>query len=164
MGWLLCFSLLCGWNCASHSDTKKLGQQQRIYPQVKLWADYEPTKEETDLSTTFRFHLDPPDDSATDVVQRGIHSLEDYRERMTILNFRLDEAFFISLGDQKIYPTIVHMENTYGLTSGRIIHVVFGDPAVRRAVQAGIDLDFVFDDPVFQTGINHFLFKHDAII
>lgn len=98
-----------------------------------------------------------------DVMTYGVSNLEGYAQRMETMNFRLEDAIELRVGEHKIRPKLVHMENTYGLTQDRNIHLVFEDSSLDSPREMTGDLDLVFDDPVYGTGINHFRISREAL-
>lgn len=89
-----------------------------------------------------------------DVMYHGVGSYAAYKERVMELNFNLARYVSLKDGEKELKPLLHTLENTYGATEGRSLYVVF-----ENAGADGADLDFVFSDRVFSTGISHFRFR-----
>ena len=117
---------------------------------------------ETGGELHFILHVGPSKEgSMGDVMVYGVSNEAEYAGRMMALNFGLREAVRLHVGEQTLEPVLVHMENTYGPTEGREIHLVFADAVLAQPVATLPDLDLVLYDEVFNTGISHF--KYPAL-
>jgi hypothetical protein len=96
---------------------------------------------------------------AGDVMMAGVSTYEEYADRMIQLNFRLEERIRLHVGGKELAPVLFHMENTFGLTQDRNIHILFADPVLEQDLQVLPKLDLVIEDWVFETGISHFVFQ-----
>ena len=96
--------------------------------------------------------------SGSDIMQRGNRSYEDYRDRFMTMNFNIGEHLSLRAGDLVLKPTLALTENVYGLQQDCKINLVFApaDAAQQRVLQAH-DLELVFDDRVFDTGLSRFV-------
>jgi hypothetical protein len=103
-----------------------------------------------------------PQNSQQDVLFRDLESYPQYKERVTALNFHADQFLALQVGDQSVPPVLHIMENTYSTRSGRSLYLVFPRKALSNREPAS-DLDLVFTDELFQTGINHFIFSAEDL-
>jgi hypothetical protein len=96
---------------------------------------------------------------AGDVMMAGVGNYEEYADRMIQLNFRLEEGVRLKVGGKELAPVLFHMENTFGLTQDRNIHILFADPILEPDLRSLPQLDLVIEDWVFGTGISHYVFQ-----
>lgn len=96
------------------------------------------------------------------VMTRDIKDMEDYKLRSLIMNFDMQHYVSIKNGDLEFVPVLAEMENTYDLTKDRTIYLVFSDKANGDLLK-GETLDFIFEDEIFATGLNHFKFDAEDI-
>lgn len=141
---------------------------QYLPPDWLAWKakmDFQAVSVETgDSAAVFILNIGPAAGSRTgDVMTHGVSGMEDYAARMETMNFRLEESIELRVGDRVLKPVFVHLENTYGLTNDRNLHLVFEGAGLGLPQEQPEDLDLVFDDPVFGTGINHFRFQREAL-
>lgn len=142
---------------------------QYLPPDFIRWRNLELGKATSDSdkgisSYVFVLNVGPAADAKTgDVMTYGVSNLEEYAERMEKMNFRLHESIELRVGNHTWKPSLVHMENTYGLTQDRNIHLAFDAKENLDLKKMDEDLDLVFDDPVFGTGINHFRIPQEAL-
>lgn len=117
----------------------------------------QPESASTDGSLHFILFVGPSDPgSMGDVMVYGVQDEAAYNKRMIDLNFRIRESVVLNVGVASLNPVIAHMENTYGLTEGREIHLIFADPSLEGPWWQLPDLDLVLEDGVFHTGVSHF--------
>lgn len=93
-----------------------------------------------------------------DIMMRGIQSLEQYKTRSLTMNFDMNEYLQLVTGKKAYVPVLTHMENVYGVTSGRTIVMLFSPDKLANELKEEEELDIVFDDPLFDTGRSHFVF------
>lgn len=113
-----------------------------------------------DYSSSIHFLLSiaPEDpDKGGDVMTRGVSSSEDLTRRAMDLNFAIREMVTAHYGGEVVPAALATMENTYGLTPKRDIVIAF--PKLEGKWREGEEVDLVFDDRIFKTGINHFRFR-----
>jgi hypothetical protein len=100
----------------------------------------------------------------SDIVFSDVRSYEEYREKLMRLNFELEELITLQAGVEQFRPVLTNLENVYGLTDHRKINLVF---VPRTTAQAEVlkqnDLELLFDDRIFNTGINRFVFRRSDI-
>lgn len=97
-----------------------------------------------------------------DIMFYEIHSKEEFDQRFYDLNFNLNEYVYINAGNERIYPALYIMENTYGLSYHRSFNIVFEKVSALQYDKIE-SLDIVFNDVFFETGITHFKFLTDNI-
>ena len=149
-----------------------------VYHDLKFEARFKPSEDaqpssslvhaaslsgEQGKALSFELRIAPKEECGGDIMLRGVRSMEDYTARMMELNFYLDEALYLQLDGKKVPPRLVHMENTYGLSNYRIVQIAFAGAEVDRLCAEAADIDLVFRDPVFDTGISHFVFDGKEI-
>ena len=118
-------------------------------------------------SYTFLLRLGP-DDAAGEqfnIQELGVENLEEYRDQTYTLNFDLAPDFSLRTGKGALQPVSASMENIYGLSNSRTIYLVFS-PATQQEAQIlaeASELDLVYTDRLFDTGIHHFTFESEAV-
>lgn len=98
-----------------------------------------------------------------DIMYDQVYDMNEFAGRSQELNFRLDQYLKLKVGDKEFYPVLTSMENTYGLQSHRNFMVVFSPQETEEELYSSEELIFTFDDPGFQTGVNHFQFNTEEI-
>lgn len=104
---------------------------------------------------------DNAEHASRDIVTQGIVSPPEFTERLTRLNFHMDEMISLRIGSTDIKPVLASMENTGGLTSHRNIYLVFENTGT--AISKSDALAFVFRDDLFGTGTSYFPFTGKII-
>lgn len=84
-------------------------------------------------------------------------------KRALTMNFDMNEYVSIKTPTQEYRPVLTSMENTYSLKGQRNIYMVFTDDTAEAELMKAPELDFVFNDEIFQTGVNHFVFNQDDL-
>ena len=112
-------------------------------------------------SRSFLLTIKYKNDEPYDPVYEGIYSYEELDRRKKDMHFSFDEYVKLISSDGGEYkPVLSHMEETYGLQKMRNIHLVFSPENEKQADILGAEeLDIVFDDRIFKTGITHFVFE-----
>lgn len=109
-------------------------------------------------SVSFMLTLGPDDRKKSegpvnnDIMFLDVTRFEEYKDRSFQMNFDMADYVSLKCGAKEVKPVLTNMENVYGLSPERNIHLVF--PADRSARE---DLEVVFNDELFNTGINHFV-------
>ena len=102
------------------------------------------------------------DISGIDVTNYGVNNMPEFKERMNELNFQIKDYLFLRTEEgKKIRPVLTTFENLYEIGGKKSFYVVF--PKEQEIKMATENLDIVFEDPFFDTGINHFMFKTEKI-
>jgi hypothetical protein len=97
-----------------------------------------------------------------DIMYEGISEMEEFKERVELLNFDMKEYITLKTEVGDLLPRLSTLENTYGLKNSRNVYVVFASDGEFDLMKAQ-KIDFTFNDEIFNTGINHFLFEREAI-
>ncbi|HBS88496.1 MAG TPA: hypothetical protein DEA97_18195 [Bacteroidales bacterium] len=99
--------------------------------------------------------FEPATEQTGDVVYEGLSDYREYSQRMNNLNFKMDGQFFINDGKTKHYAVSAGFENVYSLKDSRELLLIFRN----RDMFMELDrIDLVYEDNVFETGINHYVF------
>ena len=98
-----------------------------------------------------------------DILAKDLQGLEEYQRRVLLLNFEIKDYITLEAGNIRMKPVLGTMENTYGLSTGRKLILVFaGNP--EDVLQGNSEFDIIFNDPVFGTGINRFRYNTSDIL
>lgn len=101
-----------------------------------------------------------------DIMFKNIGNYEEYKERVMTMNFEMDEFITLFAGNKEYKPILTNMENTYGLTKHRNIILVFADDEkmkTENGLKESGEFDLVYEDELFELGINHFVFNKKDI-
>jgi hypothetical protein len=98
-----------------------------------------------------------------DPMYQGLDDYSDYKRRALTMNFDMNEYVSIKTSTREYRPVLTSMENTYSLKGQRNIYMVFTDNATETELMKEHELDFVFNDEIFQTGVNHFIFNQNDL-
>lgn len=99
-----------------------------------------------------------------DVMYQGVTDYKQYKERLYAMNFDIENNISLKIGGKKYTPVLSNLENGYGLTDSRNITLVFV-PEIKEdeSFYLGEEIQFTYDDELFDTGINHFTFNRKDI-
>ena len=118
-------------------------------------------------SITFMMNIKPDDreKTGTDIMYREIKNYKEYAERTLAMNFDMENYVSLKTGHQEYKPVLSAMENIYGLTTSRNILFVFAptEEEQKDDFYQSQELDFVYEDELFDLGINHFVFSRNDI-
>jgi hypothetical protein len=115
-------------------------------------------------STTFLLTFKPKEGhKGNDVMFEGVENYSDYIERSTELNFELESKIVLKTNKGSFAPVLSSLENTYGLTKGRQVYLVFADKNLKNEIQNSDLLDLVYTDDIYNLGILHFTFNYEKI-
>ena len=110
-------------------------------------------------SITFLLSIGPSDDQSFDITQYGVSNYQEFSVLIEKMCFRADQLIYIQDKSGKEHkPAIVQMENINALEKHRNLMVVFHNESYFSN-----DFSFVFNDELFSTGINKFLFRSKDI-
>ena len=117
-----------------------------------------------DHSVCFMFTLGPDSTESFDITKVGVSNYEEFAERMETMNFRMHESLELKVNNKIYKPSIAQMENVYGLKNGRIIMVVYEvkDNKDNNFMRTQ-DVQFIYKDQLFNTGITKFLFEENDL-
>lgn len=101
------------------------------------------------------------DDKGANLMYYGISTMEEYKQRVNVLNFNNEHFISLTLGEQKYKPVLSLFEGYNELSSRLTFNIVFTPKEFDCGVfEEDIDeLTLTFDDPYWSTGVNHFLFR-----
>lgn len=115
-------------------------------------------------STTFSITFKPKEGhQGNDVMFDGISDYKGYIERAMELNFDLESKIKLNANNQTYSPVLSSLENTYGLTKGRQVYLVFADKTQKGELEKSSTIDLVYADETYNLGILHFTFDYNAI-
>jgi hypothetical protein len=109
-------------------------------------------------SRTFYLTIEPKNKEEGDILFYGIKSVEEFKDRVMKLNFSPGEFITLKSGKDEFKPVLSNMENLYDIHPKKSLYLVFSDQQDKKLLAAD-ELDFEFDDQIFLTGINHFVFR-----
>lgn len=115
---------------------------------------------------TFMMTITPDEEKrkGEDAVLYGIRNYAEYKERLYNLNFEIENNISIETGSISFKPVLTSFENSYGLSAGRSILFVFApEQMAQNEFYNSESVDFIYDDELFDTGINHFTFSRRNI-
>lgn len=118
----------------------------------------------TRRSRTFLLTLSPDHENKAerDILFENTQSYEDYQARMHAMNFQMGEWVTLKEGGKVLKPSGSFMENIYSLGNQRSICFVFPEESTMTE-DTKEELEFVFQDAFFGTGVTHFTFRRDAM-
>lgn len=103
------------------------------------------------------------DSTCGDIMFKDIFSYPEYRQRAEDLNFKIKEQIVLNTGDKEYYPVLASMENTYSMTSYRIIHIIFAPLVSKNELINCNKYELVFYDEQLGSGITHYNFSKKTI-
>ena len=98
-----------------------------------------------------------------DILWKNISTREDFESRVHLLNFRMNELVRMEINGEVFHPVLSVLENDYGITRSRKIHLVFSDSKKLRELLQAQHYDIVLEDEVYMTGISHFKFDRKSM-
>ncbi len=110
-------------------------------------------------NTTFILTISPENSEGGDVMYRDVFDYKEYKQRVHDLNFDFTSYVSIESGEKLFPAELSNLENTYSLSKERNIYVVFSDSVLLGSK----DIDFIFNDEIFNTGISHFTFQTENL-
>lgn len=116
---------------------------------------------------TFMMTITPKEEKrkGMDPVFYGIRNYAEYKERLYNLNFEIENNISMETGGIGFKPVLTSFENSYGLSAGRSILFVFApSEAGQKEFYTSENIDFIYDDELFDTGINHFTFIRENLL
>ena len=148
-------------------SAKYLPPEYLVYNEIKksqyTQADIDQLMTKYKANATFMLTIAPDErkEEGRDVVYYEVFDEAAYKERVQELNFHIGEYIELQVGDQSMAPVLHHMENTYGLGKHRNFLLVFG--GTESGVTNAEEVDLVFSDEIFKTGISHFVFETEHL-
>jgi hypothetical protein len=117
-------------------------------------------------SRTFLLTIAPQEiegSPSEDIMYKDVRNIEEYKQRADLLNFKMDEFILLHTDKKEYRPVLSMLENTYSVGNSRNLYLVFTDEEDWQKLGQGQQLDLVFNDELFSTGINHFVFDNKKI-
>lgn len=101
------------------------------------------------------------DNKGANLMYTGISTMEEYKHRVNVLNFNNEEFLALTIGGEKYKPALSLFEGYNELSNRLTFNVVFTPKEFDCGVfEKDVDeLTFTFEDPYWNTGVNHFLFR-----
>jgi hypothetical protein len=118
-------------------------------------------RKEYEASWNFILKIAPSSDAKVkfDVMTETVNSLAEFKEHAFTMNFELQKMIYLNIGAKKIRPVLVETENTYGLNQHRLVNIVFAKETFDIDWEEQNEIDFVFYDEIYGTGMHHFVFS-----
>ena len=113
-------------------------------------------REDYKNSTTFMLTLGPEKGQGFDITRVNLETYEEYAARLDEMNFNMKDFVHLKVGEEIIKPDLAQMESLYGLEKKRDILFVFNT----QKLKPNEDIQFVYKDKLFNTGINIFRFQN----
>lgn len=99
-----------------------------------------------------------------DIMYHDVNNYEEYKKKLYNMNFDIEKKISLTINEKEYFPVLAHLENVYGLTESRNIMVVFvPETENEQSFYDAKEIAFTYDDELFKTGINHFVFKRENI-
>ncbi len=115
-------------------------------------------------STTFLLTFKPKDqEKGPDVMYKDVPDYKAYVERSMTLNFDLESKLMLKTDKDEYKPVLSSLENTYGLSKGRSVYMVFTAKARKEELDQAAFYDLVYTDDIYDLGILHFMFDYRSI-
>jgi hypothetical protein len=99
---------------------------------------------------------------SSDILYHGIESKEEYEYRLRELSFNFQEYIYLKTNLHDYPPVLFSFENTFGLTSGRLVYLVF-NPEEKHLDLMKNGLTIVLNDLLFVTGTTYFSFSESEL-
>lgn len=167
-------ALACGDNKKSNKDVAYFYSEDNVAKDKKRINGYEytvlyipevKTEKQNKIHLCLRIAPDTQLGYKNDVITQRVGSVNELHSRIEKLNFTISDNFYIECKTKEIFPLISHMENTYGLEKGRLIHFVFADSVLGKLSDKpdNEDLVIVWQDKIYSTGKNYFRIPYSKI-
>lgn len=139
-------------------DFKNLG--------LKTEVQYDSLRKEYKNSFTFILTISTSENSMQSgvengVMMKGVTKIEDFKKRAINMNFSMGEYIQLRTPRASINPVLTNLENTYEVVSEKSIYVVFSKEMIDRQLKDGEEIEFVYNDEIFDSGISVFSFKKE---
>ncbi|MDI9341685.1 MAG: hypothetical protein QM534_14030 [Sediminibacterium sp.] len=114
-------------------------------------------------SLTFLLNIGPAKNEDVDITRLGVANYEEFANRLEQMAFKAGDWITLRVGEKEYRPAIVRMENINAQERSRNFMVVFeSSEAFKKDLDLG-DWTFIYNDALFETGINKFLFRKKDI-
>lgn len=98
-------------------------------------------------------------DAAPNVMYEGVANYSEFSERVTTMNFFMDQYIKMYIGKDSVKPAMVLVENVYELSERRLFNIVFAVDKKHNSDEYIV----VYSDPYFGMGDLQFPFKKEDI-
>lgn len=98
-----------------------------------------------------------------DVTMRGVQSYGEFAERVERLNFELRDYITLKTEAGLLTPALAVLEHTQGLRPSRTVNLAFVPDDEYNDFYDSEIYDVTFNDRIFHTGINHFVFRRSDL-
>jgi len=94
----------------------------------------------------------------------GVYDVSEFIQRVHYLNFNFNENVYLKMGSHKYFPVLYTFENVSEIEPILTFQFVFvPDSTDTNSFFSQKKIDFVFEDPIFITGMHHFEFERNSI-
>ncbi|MEL7002134.1 MAG: hypothetical protein AAFN93_05270 [Bacteroidota bacterium] len=101
------------------------------------------------------------------LLRYNIRSYEEYKRVINDLNFQIPSFIYLTLGEVKYQPVLSHFEGYNEFSNKLVFHIAFNPEEYECGqFKSGFNADklrLTFDDPHWDTGMNHFTFKREHL-
>ncbi len=117
-----------------------------------------------DHTVCFMFTIGPDSTQNFDITKLGVENYAGFAERMEVMNFQMNESISMKIGKSEYKPSFSQLENNYGLKNQRTLMVVFNvNSNISNEFMKNNDIQFIYNDDLFNTGISKFKFLKDQL-
>ncbi|ELR69990.1 hypothetical protein C900_04434 [Fulvivirga imtechensis AK7] len=105
------------------------------------------------------------DKQTTNLMYHGISTMNEYKQRVSLLSFNSEQFIALNVGDDRFKPVLTAFEGYNELSNRLTFSVVFTPDGYHCGVfdEHAEELTLTFDDPYWGTGTSHFLFRKSDI-
>lgn len=114
-------------------------------------------------SITFLLTIGPAEGEDFDITRVGVKDYQEFADRIEDMSFRANEWMRLKCGEVSVVPSLVRMENINAQERSRNFIVVFEQQDALEKAMKESDTQFIYDDELFGTGTNKFLFEHKQL-
>lgn len=114
-------------------------------------------------SLTFLMTIGPGAGEDFDVTKIGVANYQEFSERIMTMTYALKTQIRLEGGGKQYHPDLAQLEELFGLQNKRNILLVFNLSEEEQGALFNQDFSVQYEDEIFHTGINQFLFRKAAI-
>jgi len=142
---------------------KYLPEEYLAYNSINAQNNFNPKQKDSIIklfnnSVTFVLNIGPADGENFDITQLGVNNYEEFAQRIEQMAFNATDWINLIVEETKYKPSIVRMENINALERSRNFIVVFSSEKNSDKDLRKKDMCFIYDDELFNTGTNKFIF------
>lgn len=147
---------------------KYLPADYMAYNVVKETSGLSQTKKDSikktyDNSITFILNIGPAENESFDIMKLGINNYAEFAGRVEQMAFEAQDWMSIRSNGMEVKPVIARLENINSLEKSRTFIVVFNSEKNTEKDLRNTDMCFTYNDELFNTGTNKFIFKASDI-